>query len=230
MKIQKQAFTLIELMVVTTILILISVTSVFYFSWFIDSFKLKTELWLVENIIKNFDTDIHNKKSYDYEMQFKAWEGFFITYQNIFDIPNYLTWSFDAWTWTLNIEPTLTWFVWQVKIYNDYKILLENFVRSDEPFTYTFKDYTYYNIISYLWTSRINDIILNYYSPDNLSFDDALSLNLSEIKTITWTWITDLVIKNIGWRKEIIWDWTVYDSVYLFFSKQWAEEKIIIKK
>lgn len=234
-KLDKPAFTFVELIVVTSILVLVSVSSVFYFSGFIDNYKLKSEIGLIKNNIDDFDNKVRNKQSYDYEMHFKTWEWFFTTYQNIFDIDNYATGVFNNWTWTLSIEPTLTWALWQIKIYNDYKTLFENMLQADNDITYNFDQYTYYKIIWYLWNNRINDLFLNYYSPDNLSFDSDLSLLLSDINTSSdknWTVVADLVVKNVWWRKEF-YNWITKvdsESIYLFFEKQGAEGVIEIKK
>lgn len=220
------AFTLIELIIVATIIILISSTSVFYFWDFVDTQKLKSEISSFQNKINSLDADIRLRKIYDYELNLKVWSWSYIVYKNIFDLDNVARLDFQSWTGIIDIRPIVD-APWQFKIYNDYKLLKEDFLNATGSLSYFLWDYKNYTFKSFLSWSILNDIELNYFSNDNLYLSKEWNLYISEINSKldkTWTGITDLIIKNISWRKKLIWDWINYDKAYVFFDWLWTEE------
>jgi|TARA_Y100001960_G_C14670073_1_gene825486 prepilin-type N-terminal cleavage/methylation domain-containing protein len=67
-----KAFTLIELIVVSSIMVLISATSVFYFIDFIHLQETEQKVQLLEMDMKKYDQSIKNKEIYDYTMEFNT--------------------------------------------------------------------------------------------------------------------------------------------------------------
>ena len=238
-KLKNTWFTLIELLVVSTIIILMSASGVLYFNSFVNSYSLKAETSLINNIFNEIDDKVKNKEIYDYELYLSQNSQIFYFYENIFDEEyNQFFNNIDLFTgaWALKIKTTDSGKTWQLKIYGDYKLLSEKFLDLANTFFYDFKDSPSYRIIWYLSGSKINDISLNYYSETNLNkekedFMVLIAINTKEDKS--WTTYSKLIIKNIWWKK-VFYDNSlneiVSDEVYIFFERAWEEESLKIWK
>ena len=229
-------FTLIELIVVTSILILVSGSWILYFNSFVNSYWIKSELSLINNIFDDLDKQVKNKEIFDYEL-YLSWNTiWFYSYQNKFDTDNNQVLEsidFLSGTWVLKIDPTATSDIWQFKIYSDYKFLFEKIIDWWDGFDYNFWEDQSYKIVWYLSGSQLNNINLSYYSETNLDKETWDFLELTAINTDenkSGTIINRLVVRNIWWKKEIDWDDTLYEEVYLFFERAWVEESLNVWK
>ena len=239
-KLKNTWFTLVELLVVTTIIILMSASGVFYFNSFVNSYSLKAELSLINSVFNELDDKVKNKEIYDYELYLSQNSQMFYSYQNKFDEKhNQVFNSIDllTGTWELKIAPfTSLGETWQLKIYGEYKLLSEKFLDSGNTFSYDFKDSSSYKILWYLSGSKINDINLNYYSETNLDKEKGDFMILIDINTKedkSWTAYSELIIKNIWWKK-VFYDNSLNEisssEIYIFFERAWEEESIKIWK
>lgn len=234
----KLAFTLIEIIIVITILVLVSSAWIMYFTNFVDDYRLEKELSLVKNQFEELDKQVQKKEILDYELHLNSQSNLFYVYKNVFDSqflvsfdvePNYE----DA-SWDLRVTPDYTWAIWELKTYNKHKFLSSKYIDSADSETlnwYTlFDDYSF---VSYLSWSRVNDIDLKYFSQTNIDLLKNNFLTLSHINTQSdWFWasINKIVLKNISWKKTLTWDSTKYDSLYLFFNRAWSESFIKLSK
>ena len=239
-KLKNTWFTLVELLVVTTIIILMSASGVFYFNSFVNSYSLKAELSLINSVFNELDDKVKNKEIYDYELYLSQNSQMFYSYQNKFDEKyNQIFNSIDLLTgsWELKIIPsTDSGETWQLKIYGEYKLLSEKFLDSGNTFSYDFTNSSSYKILWYLEWININDISINYYSQTNLDkekgdFIVAIAINTKEDKS--WNSYLELIIKNIWWKK-VFYDNSlneiVSDEIYIFFERAWEEESLKIWK
>ena len=239
-KLKNTWFTLVELLVVTTIIILMSASGVFYFNSFVNSYSLKAELSLINSVFNELDDKVKNKEIYDYELYLSQNSQMFYSYQNKFDEKyNQIFNSIDLLTgsWELKIIPsTDSGETWQLKIYGEYKLLSEKFLDSGNIFFYDFTNSSSYKILWYLEWININDISINYYSQTNLDkekgdFIVAIAINTKEDKS--WNSYLELIIKNIWWKK-VFYDNSlneiVSDEIYIFFERAWEEESLKIWK
>ena len=239
-KLKNTWFTLVELLVVTTIIILMSASGVFYFNSFVNSYSLKAELSLINSVFNELDDKVKNKEIYDYELYLSQNSQMFYSYQNKFDEKyNQIFNSIDLLTgsWELKIIPsTDSGETWQLKIYGEYKLLSEKFLDSGNIFFYDFTNSSSYKILWYLEWININDISINYYSQTNLDkekgdFMVAIAINTKEDKS--WNSYLELIIKNIWWKK-VFYDNSlneiVSDEIYIFFERAWEEESLKIWK
>ena len=232
MKKQKKAFTLVELLVVTTILILISIWSVFYFNDFVSNLELRTGVSKVENYIKDYDNRIKNRKLVDYEIYFHKNSFLYYDYENIFDTEKNQkinTIDFGSWNWIIKTNSS-DWSVWELNIFEKDNFIIKKYLKDNKNFNYNFDSYLNYKIISRLAWKDINNININYFSKEN-------KISLVEINSKndkSGTSYTDLKIKNIWWRKgfckldntKISWD-----KIYLFFEgSNWKQKILEIKK
>ncbi len=78
MKENKVAFTLVELIVVSLIIILLSSGSVFYFFEFTDQRELTIHADILEDRIEELNKQVKNFHISDYEIAFEAGESHYI--------------------------------------------------------------------------------------------------------------------------------------------------------
>jgi len=64
-----KAFTLIELIIVISIITLITTSSVFYFLDFVNNQEIKQKIQLIENDLKELDKEVKNYKTFDYQLE-----------------------------------------------------------------------------------------------------------------------------------------------------------------
>jgi len=226
----KNAFTLIELIVVVTIIVITSSSGILYFSDFIWNQELKQELYVLESNIKSLDNDVRKYKIFDYELHINSlsWSQAYTYYTNKFDVPNPQLINFDSvsMTWTISISWSPS-SLWNIKIYKNDKLLSNQISRGDKNYIWFFSQNT--SITSYLSWESLNNIYINYFA------------NSSDKNYIELTWInsqenkggiaySNLKIVNIWWKKEIFWDSSLLNDAYLFFENKWIESFIKITK
>lgn len=224
------AFTMIELLVVVSIISIISITSINWFFNFLQDKELKTKTITILNYIWELDKKIKNNSIYDYDIRFSSSiNDAYIAYENIYDNESLVTLNYYNNTWSL-ILSWLNWEMWNLLIYkwiklntkvdlitNNYAINIENEY-----------DYKFLSVLS--WST--NNTNLN--SIDLIKFDkESNKLKLNKIsKSIWWTDIWNLEIKNIWWKKEFYNSWSVLNQneVYLYFENTWLENYLKITK
>lgn len=233
----KKGFTLIELIVVITVMALISWTGVVYFFKQVSSLKISSEISKIKDIISDLDSKIDTKIILDYSILIKKSDklGFVYTTNNLWlDYKQELELDFKSWTGILWTTKTSTWSNYSFKIYNWIKFKWNNVIDSNESFTGSFLENTNHKIVWTLSWSILNNIYINYYSNDNVIINNENTLNLNYINLLfdkSWTEYNSIEIKNINWKKSIITDWGIWiNSIYLFFERDWVEKYIEIKQ
>ena len=230
-------FTLIELLVVISIIMIISTSWVFYFFNFIWSQKIKQEIEIIKDELRDIDKDIKTYKIFDYNLIFDtlSWSLAYTYYINFFDNSNSQIINFDSYTWKWII--TISWWspdLWNLKIYKNIKLSINEIISWNVSYTWSFLDKSDYKISGYLSWITLNDIKIRYFSETNLDKWKWDFLELMEINTLldkTWSWYTNLKITNIWNKKEILWNWIdKLDKAYLFFEREGREENLLIEK
>jgi len=227
----KKAFTLIELLIVITIITLISASWIIYFFKQVSSLQISWEIEKTVDIIDSLDWQVNSRKILDYSL--------FIN-KNSF----WFTWSInDLWVNSrqninMNFE-TGTWIVSAnsgtiLKIYSWIKFQKLEVIDSTRSYEFNFsKNIEWKVLANYSWAT-LNNIKIYYFSPDNLIQNNVSKLELIWINTKsdkTWTSYNSVIIKNINWKKSIKWNsWWELDKIYLFFEREWVEKFIEIKK
>lgn len=232
----KKAFTLIELIVVISIITITASSWVFYFLDFVKSNEIKSKLSLLETEIENIDNKVDNYEIFDYKLIFSTTNTwYYINYSNFFD-SNIQTISdlTSSWTWTITTNPA-SW-TWVIKIFRWNKLFLAKEIDRTIPFNFNFWNYEYYKISWTLENNLLNDIEIKYFSPDNLRTELNNNLELVWINTKedkTWTNYNKIIIENISWKKKFL-DYLNneinLDKIFLFFDNNWKEAFLEIKK
>jgi hypothetical protein len=102
-------------------------------------------------------------------------------------------------------------------------------------YSFKFNTEPYYKVKSTLSWETLNEILINYYSPENVNIKQNNLLDLININTKkdkSWTEYNSLIIKNIWWVKTFYNNWTnlSINNIYLFFENNWKEKSLKISK
>ena len=230
---QKNWFSLIELIIVTTIIAIISTTWSIYFYSFLNNKEVKDKIYLINRDFDELDSLVRSYKISDYDLIITSNTLWYYYYTNYFDsvnIQNFMSIDFSSWIWVIKTNDILPWSSMDLKIYSNGKMINKSVINSTNIYTWSFNKVINNKISSTFSWFILNDIYINYFWEENLEKNDDNSLKLVDINTKedkTWTVITKLIIKNIWKWKEIYDDlWVKYNEVYLFFTKNWQEEKL----
>jgi len=238
-----KAFTLIELIIVISIITLITTSSVFYFLDFVNNQEIKQKIQLIENDLLELDKEVKNYKTFDYQLEMDtstlSWK--YIVYKNIFDLNNTQKILFNnsnSFTWTIRTSWDSS-FTWTLKLYKDLKLFLNTSKTWSVDYNFNFNEKQKYKMLWTLSWEVLNEIDLNYYSINNLNPNTGNTINLTEINTQedkNWSNIDKLIITNIGWDKKF-YSWSISttnkiseNQLYLFFENKWIEKFIKILK
>ena len=235
MKYIKKAFSLIELIVVISIITITTSSWVFYFFDYVKNQEISQKLTKIEDEIIYLDNQIKNFEIYDYEVNFNTsntWSKLFTIYKNIFDSKNQkINIINESWSWIIKTYPN-SW-SGTIKIYKNNKLYINNEINRSIDYTFNFNEEEKYKIKWTLSWETLNEIELNYYSEENVILNNKNKINLikiSEDKNSLDLW--NLSFKNIWWIKKFYTNWTEITSneIYLLFENNWKEKHIKISK
>jgi len=230
-----KAFTLIELIVVISIITITSTSWVFYFLDYVKNQEISQKINIIKNNINKIDTEVKKYEIFDYEMFFNTsnltlW---YITYLNNFDIPYNQTLTLNTITWSWNIsiqwEASLTW---TLKLYKKQKLFLDKEITYNESMDFDFNTDQYYKIKSTLSWEILNEININYFWEDNINAEKNNNIYLTKIEREDSSIINELTIKNVWWTKTFFsWALELNDNkIYLYFENNWLEKFIKLTK
>jgi len=231
----KKAFTLIELLLVITIIIIVTASWTFYFFKFLDSKNINSNIEIIKNNLWNIDKKVIDYEIFDYELVFKIGSFWYIYYLNKFDNINTqsINFDFNTWTWVISTNATATWWIRILKIFKKYKLFKEYILDSKDIYTGSFINSEYYKITWNLYWKELNSIHIKYYIENNVFKEKENYLILDSINTKidkTGSSCSKLIIDNIWWKKTILCWNTPVNKAYLFFSQNWIEWYIEINK
>jgi len=227
----KKAFTLIELLIVISIITILTSSGVIYFFRQVSSIKLSSEIEKIVDIVDNLDSEIDNKKVLDYSLYISK-NSFWFTWSinNLWlDNRQNINMNFETWTWIMSSN---SWTI--LSIYSWIKFQKNYTIDSWWQYEFNFWNNTDWKILAnYSW-STLNNLEIFYYSPDNLIINNENKLELVWINSKSdkaWTNYNFIIIKNLNWKKIITSNWNNnFDKIYLFFEREWVEKFIEIKK
>lgn len=228
----KNAFTLIEILLSITIISFLSVSAISYFHNFVGTKKLDSELSLFKSSIENLDMKVRNKDIYDYELSF-SWTKlhyFYVLNQSVNKTKTIFTFDENNKDFSLKTSLNYTW-AWDIKIYNEDKLLSKKILDLKEEFTWKLDLYSNYDIKS---TIELNtDLFWTYlFSEDNLDSSGITTDFVWAYQNADKSWFQtqNFKLKNIN-NKLQFYSWSTFwdlSSVYLFFQKAWVEKSIKI--
>ena len=228
----KKAFTLIELLIVVTIIALLTSSWVIYFFRQVSSLKIASEIEKVIDTVERLDSKVDTKKILDYSIIIKKSDKYWFTYStnNLWlDNIQELNLNFETWSWTITSNSGTV-----LNIYSWIKFQKSEIIDSSRKYNYNFLKNINSKILATYYWNTLNNIYINYYSPDNIIINNENKLELIwiyENSDKSWWNYSSVEIKNLNWKKSIIPDWWSWISkIYLFFEREWIEKFIEIKK
>ena len=222
----KKWFSLIELIIVISIIAIISVFWISSFSDQIDNLKFKNILWEISGDLKDLDNKVNTRQIFDYEVIFEKNKRYYLVNENIFDLDVSLKLdNLEEATWVWYIS-----FSWAtqdggvIKYYaNNYKFKKQEILEYNKTFTWVFNEVQNYKIVwEYSW-DVLNNLYINYFDKDKflklVKIDTDISSDLNEIKVV-----------NILWKKEF-WNNPSINKIVLTFEDDLGKSEILeIKK
>jgi hypothetical protein len=229
-----KAFTLIELIVVISIIITISVSWVFYFSDFIESQELKQKLSLIEDSFEELDKEVWNYNIFDYDISLNTITGslWYIVNRNIFDLEKntQIEVDFETGTGIVSIKNWELTDLWNLNIFKKEKLYLNESKNWDSNYIENFSNASEYKILWTLSWETLNELSLHYFANSNRNIEawnliELIDINTKEDKT--GTSYNNLSIKKV-WKKKTIWN--DESEIYLFFENRGREDFIKVMK
>lgn len=218
----QKAFTLIEILVVVTIIGLISTASTFYFIKYLDGKSIESDVELFDLEIESLDDALATRKINAYEISFTP--GKWYTY-NVNAYPgerSFITTSdFDTWVFTFDTDLSYST-SWSLKIYEWIKVKESILLDSQDTYQARFTNAQMYTTESYFSWSLANSIGVHYFSPDNVEDNLEKHLILESINTQqdgSGTNYLSLNVRNINGRKTLSSGAVQLTEVYLRFKK-----------
>lgn len=185
MKKINKAFTLIELIIVISIITLLSSSSVFYFFDFVENKKINEMLLLIEDDFQELDKKVKNYEIFDYEiiLDTESWSKYYISNINTFDSKKQELEITDnsSWSWIIKTIPA-SW-SWIIKIYKKHKLTFVDQINRTTNFEYNFLESPKYKIVWSLSWEILNNIELNYFSENNINKKSNEKLIFTNINT-----------------------------------------------
>jgi len=229
-----KAFTFIELLVVSAILVLIAGSSVFYFFRFLDSSRLNNWVNDFKDYLESLDKKVRDKDILDYKLFLKKNSLYSYAYFNTLNLDNLLifTWAinYETWSWKLELYPnwTSTW-AFKIEVYANNKFLKDYFISWDSSFDYSFSKFKNYKVSwTYSW-QILNFVNIRYFSKLNLDHKKQNYLRLIKIDTDKSSDLDQIFIQNILWRKKFS-DNNNSNILKLTFDFNWKQKILEIKK
>lgn len=228
-----KGFTLIEILIVISIIAIVSTVSINSFFNLTKNNNTKNMLLEISWEIKELDLKIKNYEIFDYEIIFDTNNiNSYIVYENIFNenqnqkITSLTDYDFNI---TLN---WLNWELWNYEIYQDIKLIINNNEAISNNLVIA-RDISYnYKILWKLelsWDEKhLNNILINVFDNNNLDLKiEKITLEESSIDI----WYVKIV--NIWWKKHFLDSDNnniISDQIYLHFEEWWRENYLIINK
>jgi type II secretory pathway pseudopilin PulG len=151
MKISQIAFSLVELIVVISIMVLLTTSSVFYFFDFSDRRELIVHIELLKNRIADLDLQVKNFEISDYSMTFTGWYDYAVGNKNTlwveYPLQVALTSPFEAELSVQNGDPDSTW---KYSILSQGKEVFSQVSAADTIQTYSLTSGQEYEIYGYV--------------------------------------------------------------------------------
>ena len=217
----KDWFTLIELLIVVTIIAIMWVFSFLSFGNFFDKYEYSSYQKRIDNYLDIEDFNIKNNANSSYEITFSSGSTGYIVSKNFFKATNLVSLNnFDFSTLSWSFSTSAIWDIYYNNDYWNWNVVTSYFSGSSQISLR--QDYNWSSKINMLFTlngTNLNNYDIVFFESDILRWDSVTS-----ISSLSGASLYDKVIyRNILWKKEILWDWVPIDEVYINLEK-WSKE------
>lgn len=222
MKKNKIWFSIIEIIIVVSIMTIIWFFWVSRFNSLLWEQNLELELANFNNFIESLDDSLW-KNNTDYSLFLYTWSNFYHYYTNL----QYKKWNvniyINSYTWKLKLNTDLTW-NWQNLIYFNNKLIKTDFIASSWSIDLNIYNKWKYKVSWNIGDDYFNDVYVDYFS----DLDRESNIKLIDIiyNTTSHTWI--IIKNNLSWKKRyynILGD-EILDEISLKFESNWIEKTL----
>jgi len=221
LKINKNWFSFIELIIVISIIAIISVFWISSFSDQIDSLKAKNVLSEVSYDIKDLDNKVANREIFDYELEFIKNKKYYLVNENIFDQDFSLkldNLNDNTWIWEISFSGVIFW-SWIIKYYEDIKFQKLEEIAYNKSFTWVFNKAKNYKITWSFSGSVLNTLFIKYFDLDK-------NYKLIRIDPNIWPDLPQIKLKNILWKKQF-WNNSSINKIVLTFEDELGKSETL---
>lgn len=193
MKKNRFAFTFIEILVAISIL---SIVSIFALSWFSRNFErqsLNEELVFFQDTLKKLEKDI-GKNTTDYQIFINKWEIYYYTINKNYLKNTQNIVNFQSYTWVIQTSSGTDF----LKIFSD-NMLIHSYSGS-QIYEYSFDQKTNYKIETSNTWKKLNSLYIYHYK----NIDAWKKVYLMEIKNGTQTYDSIQIKNTIGQKRQIL--------------------------
>lgn len=225
-------FSLIELIIVISIIIIVSGSWVLYFSHFVDSQEIKQESQMILDTINTLDKEIKNNNILDYTIKFDT-ISWYLVYSasinsHILNTPAHI--NFLSHTGVVLNIVSGTWSdIWNIKTYKKHKKQENIVLTGDDIYQYNFLYSQPYTIQSQLNDTSINTIQIIPYTHNYNSIEWSMRLIWISNRESWGNTYSRLTLSNIDGKQKILWDNSVLSQAFLSFEKKWQTYTLAIK-
>lgn len=206
----KKAFTLVELLVVISIIAITSIIWISSFFNFVWQQEINSKISTFEDDIKSLDKKVKNREIFDYKIVLEEWKKTYKIVENSFDLEKFIAFSGSE----IVLENAETSDNFGLKIYKWEKLSFSSW--SLVKYNLTLDENYDYKII-WFFPDEINNIkIKNFEQNEKTMF--LLKLTSSNIQR------NKVMLKNILWKKFIVDNsWSNLDKLKIIFEKDGKE-------
>ncbi|EKD66317.1 MAG: hypothetical protein ACD_49C00051G0016 [uncultured bacterium (gcode 4)] len=217
----KNWFTLIELLIVVTIIAIMWTFSFLSFWNFFDKYEYGSYQKRIDNYLDIEDFNVKNNAESSYEITFSSWSPGYIVKKNFFKATNFVSlnnFDFSSLSWSFTASTPGD--IYYNNDYWNWRVVTSYFSGSSQISLW--EDYNWGSKINMLFTlnwTNLNNYDIAFFESDILRWDTT-----TFISSLSGTNLYDRVTySNILWKKEIKWDGVAINEVYIILEK-WSKE------
>lgn len=214
-------FTLIELLIVVTIIAIMWTFSFLSFGNFFDKYEYGSYQKRIDNYLDIEDFNVKNNVNSSYEITFLSGSPGYTVSKNFFKATNFVSlnnFDFSSLSWSFTSSTSGD--IYYNNDYWNWHVVTSYFSGSSQISLK--EDYNWSSKINMLFTlnwTNLNNYDIAFFESDILRGDIITSISslsgASLYNTVTYS--------NILWKKEIKWDGVAINEVYIILEK-WSKE------
>lgn len=232
------AFTLIELLIVVTIISIIGISSLWWFSRMRDSQDSETTTKIISDTIVSLDRSIQNHEITSYEVLFASGSLGFIVNTDWYKNTSHIAYTFDFRIGTgIFMNKSTSTGMWNIEYRaRDARPQSNILVASGGIQAFSFPknlEKRWYQITNSADDMDLNDLTIQYYNLTNRNSLAEEEVTLTKI--VGWAGVSydSLLIRNVLGKKVLQGSWTSLDDLEkatITFEKNGKEMEMILSK
>lgn len=205
----KKAFTLVELIVVISIIALTSIVWITSFFGFMEEQEINSKIEAFKDDINSLDKQVKNREIFDYKIKLEKWKNTYIVDKNSFSIEKSIIFSGNF----IRLKNAIPSDNFGLKVYKWEKLFFSSWTLTEYNISSLDSNYDY----RFLWftSSSLNSLEIKNFDKEDFS------LNILEMTP------EEVFIQNVLWKKSFLDNaWNEISSINIIFEKDWKEVRL----